>query len=444
MSRTPRVKFFPEKRRDKKTGELIEASVPIRFSLAAGITIKSTTGIVLDKKYWDTEKHRVKSSHTHSAQINKQLTNLKQELNDLCYNAWDRNIRITSDYILSNLKKNQKSESGFFDRFDEFIEVGKKKWQPGTVKKFITMKNHLKEFGERRKVSVGFDQLNDKFFDKFLDYYFEDTNEKDGEKKGYLNSYVRKNIKFIRHFLTWATDKGYNKNLDFTKWKLDTGQKKENIGENVISLTIAEFLSIYKMNFDTEAMQRTRDFLILACSTGLRYSDIANLKKSDIDFIQGVITCTTIKTGTRTQIPFNEFSRSILVKYQSSPNYNSKGVEMAFPAISNQKTNEALKELGKIASINTKITKIHYQRNKRIEEVFSKHDLISTHIGRKTFITLNIWLGVKSEILMGLTTHKSHETMENYYSVDIEMKKEAMSKFSMENFELLTKGLSTN
>lgn len=444
MSRTPKVKFFPEKRRDKTTGKIIETAVPIRFSLAAGITVKSTTGIILDAKYWDPDKKRVKASHTHSAKINKQLSDLKKELEDLCYGAWDKDIRITSDYILTSLKKNQRSDTGFFDRFDEFIEAGKKKWQPSTVKKFTTIKNHLKEFGEKKKVSIGFDQMNEKFFEKFMDYYFEDTNEKEGEKKGYINSYVRKNIKFIRHFLTWATEKGYNKNMDFIKWKLETGQKRDKSTDNVVSLTIAEFLTIYKKSFDTEALQRTRDFLILACSTGLRFSDIANLKKSDIDYNLGVINCTTIKTGVRTQIPFNEFSRSVLTKYQFTPNYNSKGVEMAFPAVTNQKTNVALKELGKAAGLNAMITKVHYQRNKRIDEIHPKHELISTHIGRKTFITLNIWLGVKSEILMGLTTHKSHETMENYYSVDINMKREAMNRFSLENFETLTKGLSTN
>ncbi len=440
MSRTPRVKFFLEQRKDKKTKEIIETDVPIRFSVSAGFYCKSTTGITIDKKLWDPEKKRVIPSHTHASSINRQLSDLKRELEVLCYKAWEKDIRITSDYITSNLKKNQRSESGFFDRFDEFIEQGKKKWQPGTVKKFTTMKNHLKEFGEKKQVSVGFDQLNDKFFDKFMDFYFEDTEE----RKGYINTYARKNIKFIKHFLTWATEKGYNKNLDFNKWKLDTGQKKESTGDNVIALTISEFLHIYKMKIENEAMQRTRDFLILACSTGLRFSDIANMKKSDVDYSLGVINCTTIKTGAHTQIPFNEFSRSIIIKYQFTPNYNSKGVEMAFPAISNQKTNTALKDLGKEAGLNTMVTKIHYRRNNRIEEVCPKHELISTHIGRKTFITLNIWLGVKSEILMGLTTHKSHETMENYYTVDIDMKREAMNNFNLATFEALTKNLTTN
>lgn len=431
MNKQPRVKFYLEQRKDKKTGDAITEGVPILFSLSYGRRFKSSTGLSLDSNQWDPVKKRVKSSHTHAARMNKRLSDLKKELEDICWEAWDKDIRLTNEYISGKLKKNQQSKKGFFEIFEEYITLHKDKWQKGTLTKFTTMKNHFKEVGEQFRVKVEFDELNGNFFNKLLDFYFQETEE----KSAFNNSYVRKNIKFIKQFLTWAAEQGYNKNHEYQKWKLETGNKSEDTSDNVVSLTIGEFLSIYKLKIENEAMQRTRDYLILACATGLRFSDIANLKKSDIDYKQGIIKCTTIKTGSKTLIPFNDFSQEILDKYRHVNLFNKNGVAVAFPAISNQKTNTALKDLGKEAGLTDMVTKIRYQRNKRIEEVKPKYELLSTHIGRKTFITFNVWMEVNAEVTMGLTSHKSHEMMEKYYSVNLSMKRAAMDKFKISSLE---------
>ena len=133
-------------------------------------------------------------------------------------------------------------------------------------------------------------------------------------------------------------------------------------------------------------------------------------------------------------IPFNDFSREILEKYKDSPNYNKDGIEMAFPTISNQKTNDQLKVLAEKAGLTQMVPIVHYRRNKRIDEVIPKYELISSHIGRKTFITLCVWLGVPAEVTMKFTTHRKHETMEKYYdSKDEASLRQEMKKFSMNN-----------
>ena len=81
-TRTPRVRFYLEKRKNKKTGELIIKDVPIRFSLSYGGRYMSFTGHRIDSNLWD--KGRVKSSHSHASQINKALSDFKKELEDLC------------------------------------------------------------------------------------------------------------------------------------------------------------------------------------------------------------------------------------------------------------------------------------------------------------------------------------------------------------------------
>jgi Arm DNA-binding domain len=124
-TRTPRVRFFLEKRKDKTTGQLIKKNLPIRFSLSYGSRFMSFTGHRIDTSQWD--KGRVKSSHTHASQINKSLSDLKKELEDICYQAWDKNIKITNRYISSNLSKNQESDKGFFEHLDQFHSTRREK-----------------------------------------------------------------------------------------------------------------------------------------------------------------------------------------------------------------------------------------------------------------------------------------------------------------------------
>jgi len=61
------------------------------------------------------------------------------------------------------------------------------------------------------------------------------------------------------------------------------------------------------------------------------------------------------------------------------------------------------------------LVSVYIRAEKRIDEVVPKWKLIGTHIGRKTFITFAVWLGIPSEVTMKFTTHRNHETMEKYY-----------------------------
>lgn len=87
-------------------------------------------------------------------------------------------------------------------------------------------------------------------------------------------------------------------------------------------------------------LERVRDVFLFQCFTGLRYSDVFNLKRSDIK--DNHIEITTVKTADSLIIELNKHSKSILYKYKDIPFENDK----VLPVITNQKMNEYLKELG--------------------------------------------------------------------------------------------------
>ena len=134
---------------------------------------------------------------------------------------------------------------------------------------------------------------------------------------------------------------------------------------------------------------------LFCCFTGLRYSDVHNLKKSDIR--DGYIEITTVKTAERLIIELNNHSKAILDKYKDVEFEGHK----ALPVISNQKMNDYLKELGELAEINEPVSETYYKGNKRIDTITPKYALLGTHAGRRTFICNALALGIPAQVVMG-------------------------------------------
>lgn len=126
------------------------------------------------------------------------------------------------------------------------------------------------------------------------------------------------------------------------------------------------------------------------------------------------------------QIDLNSYSRAILEKYKDVPLPNDK----VLPVISNQKFNEYLKELGIFAEINDTETVVYYTGNERIEETFQKWQLLSTHTGRKTFVSNVLFFNIPAEVIITWTGHKDHKVMENYYKIIAPQRRRGMDKFN--------------
>ena len=92
--------------------------------------------------------------------------------------------------------------------------------------------------------------------------------------------------------------------------KLKDTQKK------IIFLTWEELTKLrgFEIPPAKQSLDRVRDVFLFQCFTGLRYSDVYNLRRSDIK--EDHIEVTTIKTSDSLVIELNEYSKAILEKYQ--------------------------------------------------------------------------------------------------------------------------------
>jgi integrase len=283
-------------------------------------------------------------------------------------------------------------------------------WMKATYTKFNSLREHLKTFNE----NLSFEILNEKTLQGFIESL---------HKEELRNTTISKYLSFLRWFLRWAYHKGHNlTKIHETfkpKFKGADGNAKE-----VIYLEWEELLNLYSFDFlDRSAISAVRDVFCFCCFTGLRYSDVAKLRRCDIK--GNTINVVTQKTSDCLIIELNKYSNAILQKYESIRLPNDK----ALPVISNVKMNENLKEMGKIAGLDVPQRIVYFKGNKRYEEILPKYSLLTTHCGRRTFIVNALRLGIASEVIMKWTGHSDFKAMKPYVKIVDKLKVSEMEKF---------------
>ena len=416
----------------KKDGVPIVENVPIRMRVNfASQRIEFTTGYRIDVAKWDGDKQRVKNGCTNklkqsASEINAALLGYYTELQEIFKRFEVAEITPSPAEVKEAFNnrhgQNEKTElastdtsnvpSNFYEAFDDFVRVcGRQNdWTHSTFEKFAAVKNHLKNF----RSELSFDFFDEEGLTEYVQYL--------REVREMRNSTIGKQLSFLKWFLRWSFKQGMHSNnaYDTFKPKLKDTQKK------IIFLTWEELnkLREFKIPPTKQALERVRDVFLFQCFTGLRYSDVFNLRRSDIkgDHIE----VTTVKTSDSLIIELNDHSRAILEKYKEVEFENDK----ALPVITNQKMNDYLKELAELAEINEPVRQTYYKGNERIDEVTPKYALLGTHAGRRTFICNALALGIPPQVVMKWTGHSDYKAMKPYIDIADDIKANAMSKFN--------------
>lgn len=439
------VKFYLDKRLNKQGEAPIRCSIMIK-----GKRLLTTTGYSIAPKHWNTDSQKVILSVggkqiTNSKGVKAKVINGYLKRIDSVFSDYENSLQgndenteelkavFNREFGKSDRKKVGEDEAkGFFDFYDEFTqEMGTQNdWTAATYGKFAALKRHIIEFSQ----SIEFEDLNDKGLTKFIEYLRNTLDMR--------NSTIGKQLGFLKWFLKWANAKGYNNETSYKTFspKLKATEKK------VVFLDWQELLKVYSFEFpelgevlklkdmngkgyekrstlERATLERVRDVFCFCCFTSLRYSDMANLKRSNV--FDDHITITTIKTADTLKIELNKYAKAILNKY-ADMNFP---FDKALPVISNQRMNEYLKEMSEICGLNDPITVTYYKGNKRIDEVYPKWQMIGTHTGRRTFICNALMLGIAPQIVMKWTGHSDYKAMKPYIDIADTAKAEAMKLF---------------
>lgn len=433
------VRFYLRDRIDRNNESAIRVSVSM-----FGQRLMTYTGLNINPRDWNAARQRAKKSAGNNLGMSGDLINLllgevESHFNELEINCMKEQRSVTREDLLTEFNevfkkytfhrsKNDRPDA-FWAVYDKFISENSvnKQWTTATRQKFNALKVHLRRWSE----NINFGSLGEEGLSAFV------VSLRD--KEMLLNSTIMKQVGFLKWFLRWADSKGYPVDPAYKIFspKLKSAKKK------VVFLEWDELMKVFNLQVPASgttvtlhrhdgtpyvkvverpaAMAIARDIFCFCSFTSLRYSDAVNLKKSDIG--PDSFTITTIKTNDTITIELNKYSRAILERYADLEG------ERALPQLSNQKMNQAIKDVCELCEINTPVNKTYYRGNQRIEESRPKFECIGTHTGRRSFICNALMLGIPAQVVMEWTGHSDYKSMKPYIEIANSFKQQAMKIF---------------
>lgn len=370
------------------------------------------TGITVTPSDWDNRRQRVKSTHADAAQLNDRLNTMADRAADYLRNAGNATVdalRAAMEDIAPAADTYTRDD--LFDALTAFIqsESQRNTWSAGTTKRFMSLHGSLAAFMPVMHLST----LTAATLDNYVAYR---------AGNGCTNTTIAKEVKLLRWFLRWCRDNGrYDGNLFDTYAPHLKGANYEY--KEVIYLTLDELHAVEHAELPA-SLSNVRDVFVFCCYTGLRYSDVAALRRSDIH--DGYIEVVTRKTDKRLRIELNNHAAAILARH-AGKDYPR---DAALPVISNQHTNDGLKAIGQLVGIDEPIHVVKYSGSRRIEATVPKYSLLSSHCARRTFVVTALQLGIPIEVITRWTGHSDLKALKPYVAIVDKLKAAQMSKFN--------------
>jgi len=304
------------------------------------------------------------------------------------------------------------SSEDVFAAFDRFCseQGAKNAWSDGTYTKWRVFRRHLAAW----KPLLCWSDFDEKGLTSFIAYLRDDRQQK--------NSTIKRYLGFSRWFLAWADQKGYLTSTDYRAFK---PKFKGQDGKQVVFLTWDELMAVWNWeDVERPLHGQVRDCFCFCCFSSLRWSDLQNLRWSDVG--KDSFRITTVKTADPLEIQLNEWSRELLWRYVDEGYLD----DLVFPTISNQVANRYLHEICRDCGIDEPVHRTWYRGSERHDEVHPKWELVTTHCGRRTFICNALAMGISPTVVMQWTGHSDYAAMQPYIGVSQDTKAAAMALFN--------------
>jgi integrase len=346
------------------------------------------TGVYVEPRQW---KNGTVIKHLLKDELNQRL---RTQLNEL------------EAFVSMQIKKYGKCSLAALDRvgendssltFTAFMQsqIETRTIQPQSKKPHRTTLNKLRDF---YKKEIDFEDLNYKFLRDFELYLI---------AQGLSINTRARNFKTLRAYINEAIRYDYmdlNRN-PFIKFKF----KEVPVVKQPLNLAQLEILAQWIAPPQMEHLERVRDFFLIACYTGLRFSDVSRLtvnhfKETPEGLILRINTMKTSKLyeqNTRFLFRANGENESRLERILSRYLRAAEAVPgVPFLKYTNQYINRELKELFAIL----------------LDIQHDEKDKISSHYARHTFITIMAQF-VTAPVLQRMAQHSKLSITQGYINL---------------------------
>ena len=287
-----------------------------------------------------------------------------------------------------------------------------KKIRKGTISQYRCVYSLLKEFEETQETPLRIQLLNRsslrviqkeknywlRFYKKFSLFLY--------KQKGYFDQYAGSVFKVIRTFFHYlAVEKALPVGEFHKKFRVPP----EKFTPAILTPQQLKFL-IADKEFENSLspwLQRAKDIFVFGSVVALRFRDLMQLKKSNIQYTpEGVfVALHTQKTGAEVKIPLPDFAVGIIYKYRR------KAGRYILPRLSCVNLNIQIKHLMKKAGWDYNLPRIRHRQGEPVEiknksgEVCKFYDHITVHTMRRTAITTLLLMGVDETSVRRISGH---------------------------------------
>lgn len=294
----------------------------------------------------------------------------------------------------------------YLDSYLEQAETGKRKTQKGlnfsagTIKSIRAVRKLLKDFQDATERIYDFDDIDYDFRTKFIDYLY-------NERKYNVNT-AAKCLNTLITILAAAETEGYHNNRKCLGRQFKAKRKDvDNIyltKEGLIALTQVDISHLSKNH------EIARDIFMVGIFTAQRVSDYNNISQENLIWNEDgslIINLRQKKTGVWVSFPAREELKEILAKY-----------DYKLPRINEKALNSCIKEVAKVAGIDTPVTIETTTGGVPVLETHPKYALIHTHTARRTAATLMYLVGMDVFNICSVTGHSSIAMLKKYIKAD--------------------------
>jgi integrase len=378
-----------------------EAFLTLRFQYRnnqkCDVIFDYKTKVSVTSKYWS-EQHNKKQKDIDLIELQSDIVTELSDLEKFVLNSFNSTNpdEVTKDWLNNlidcyyNPKQINDIPTNLIEFIVYYIEYRKNEITKTSVQKFNVIKHKLQRFQEQRKHTILIKDIDENFKNEFINYQ---------KSNNYAQNTIQRELNIIKTFCKTARYLGIETSLQLDKLKTD----KQKVDK--IYLTFQELETIEKTKYQKQSLENAKDWLIISCFTAQRVSDFLRFNKSMIRTENGknLLEFTQQKTGKNMTIPLHAKVIEILNKRNGDFPYK----------ISDQKYNTYIKEVCKIAGLDAPTKGSKNIDFRKVEGVYPKHELITSHIGRRSFAT-NFYGQIATSYLIYVTGHSTETMFLNY------------------------------
>lgn len=375
--------------------------------------------------------------------LGKALTSddVQKLISDVVYKEAHEEEKRKKEEMMRKIAEEQKMTLiKYFQKFYDDAESGRRvtvkgtRYTHGSLTSIKQALNHFLEFEGSLKKKHDFDDVNMDFYNDYMTYL---------NRHEYKLNTIGKNICWLKAVMSMSETEGYHHSSIYK----DKRFKDTRVEADSIYLTKQDLDALRGVDLSKEQPGYTlaRDIFFIGVWTAQRVSDYNNINEKDIKEVnvrtiedipdpenpgktkavivekkKKYIEIIQKKTGTKAYVPCSQELLQILEKY----NYS-------VPRLTDQKINEYIKEVAKMAGLTEEIRVEYVQGGRKHIDFVPKWKMVHSHTARRTGATLMYLSGMEIYDIMKITGHTSPLMLKRYIKADeLEVVQKIVEKYN--------------